>query len=86
MERARVDLAVGELLATVASLADQTGAFEHGDVLLHRGERHVVADERRRPLRTIERYAQSQFRRAKDGTCARGDPLSCVWNVRPSLS
>ena len=39
----RVDLAVGELLAAVASFAEQAGPFEHGDVLLHRGERHVVA-------------------------------------------
>jgi len=33
---------VGELLAAVAPLAQQTGAFEHRDVLLHRCERHLV--------------------------------------------
>jgi hypothetical protein len=38
----RLDLAVRELFAAVAPFAEQAGALEDGDVLLHRGERHVV--------------------------------------------
>jgi hypothetical protein len=34
----RFHLAVGEPLASAAPLADQAGALEHGDVLLHRRE------------------------------------------------
>ena len=38
-----VDVAPHELLATAAVLQDEIGTFEHGDVLLHGGEAHVVA-------------------------------------------
>ena len=38
----RLDLAVGELFAAVAPLAEQPRPFENSDVLLHRGKRHVV--------------------------------------------
>jgi len=38
----RLHLAVGELLAAAAPFAEQASSLEHGDVLLHRGERHVV--------------------------------------------
>ena len=42
-----LNLAAGERLASAAALADEPGLLEHGDVLLHRRERHVVP--RRQP-------------------------------------
>ena len=41
-DRTAVDVAAGQLLATTASLGEQAGLFEHGNVLLHRGEAHLV--------------------------------------------
>ena len=49
----------GEPLAPLGSLDDEAGGLEHADVLLHRGERHVVVGrERRHRLLVLDRPAE----------------------------
>src|SRR5690606_20132580 len=38
----RLDVAAGQLLAAATALGEQAGALQHGDMLLDRGEAHVV--------------------------------------------
>ena len=54
-----------QLLAAVCTLPDEPRAFEHGDVLLHRGEAHLVArGESRHRWRFRERPRQDVASRA----------------------